>query len=154
MQCKPMQVKAANPNARRMPSATQLAGLARLGTARPAWALAVEPTAEKKTDQRLNRKVSQADAYSNSDQSAACVTGRWATTAICRRRMRSTSRRTIWSPGHTPAHACVLIFAALYHWVHVRRRKLWPGLFDAVAAHPLLASLVGQPARRGVRLRI
>lgn len=41
------------------------------------------------------------------------------------------------------AAACVLIFAALYHWVDVRGHRLRPGgLLDAVAANPLLAYLL------------
>ncbi|MEJ6007645.1 DUF5009 domain-containing protein [Paucibacter sp. AS339] len=40
------------------------------------------------------------------------------------------------------AAASVLIFAALYLWIDVMGRKLWPALLAPVAANPLLAYLI------------
>lgn len=40
------------------------------------------------------------------------------------------------------ASASVLIFSALYGWIDVRGRMLWPALLDPVAANPLVAYLL------------
>jgi heparan-alpha-glucosaminide N-acetyltransferase len=40
------------------------------------------------------------------------------------------------------AAASVLIFAALYAWIDLRGRTLWPAPLDAVAANPLVAYLL------------
>jgi heparan-alpha-glucosaminide N-acetyltransferase len=88
-------------------------------------------------DERCSRSPAQRFAWAFALALVLALTAAWLRPEFKISKIHATPSWVLYS-----AAASVLIFSALYWWIDVRGRTLWPALLEPVAANPLVAYLL------------